>query len=229
MQGKKYREAAKKIDFTKKYPLEEAVQFLQEIKTAKFDESVEVALRLGIDAKQSDQGVRGAVSLPHGIGKNVRVLALAKGDKEKEAKEAGADYVGADDLLKKIQEGWTDFDKVVATPDLMPAVSKVGKILGPRGLMPNPKTGTVTFDIGKAVKEMKAGKVDFRNDKAGNVQAAVGKISFGPEKIKDNIQYFIEAIVKAKPSSSKGVFLKGISISGTMSPSIRIDSSSFAK
>jgi large subunit ribosomal protein L1 len=215
------------VDPNKKYPLEEAVRLLQELKSAKFDESVEVSLRLGIDAKQTDQMVRGAVSLPFGTGKTVRIAAFAKGDKEKEAKDAGADFVGAEDLAEKIQGGWMDFDKVVATPDLMALVSKLGKVLGPRGLMPNPKVGTVTFDIGRAVKELKAGKVEFRNEKAGLVQAAVGKLSFGPEKLAENIKVFVSAIQKAKPSSSKGTYIKGLSISGTMSPGIRIDVSPY--
>ncbi|MCE9626020.1 MAG: 50S ribosomal protein L1, partial [Deltaproteobacteria bacterium] len=190
---------------------------------AKFDETVEVAIRLGIDAKQTDQLVRGAVPLPHGLGKDVRVVAFAKGGKEKEAKDAGADYVGSDDLIEKIQGGWVDFDKVVATPDMMVAVSKLGKVLGPRGLMPNPKVGTVSMDIAKAVRDLKAGKVEFRNEKAGIVHAPVGKLSFGAEKIKDNILSLIEGVVKAKPSSSKGNYLRGLAISATMSPGIRID------
>jgi large subunit ribosomal protein L1 len=227
MAGKKYREAAKKVDIDRKYSLEEAVQLLAEFKTAKFDESVDMALKLGIDAKQTDQMVRGAVALPHGIGKTVRVLAFAKGDKEKEAQEAGADFVGAEALIEKVQGGWMDFDKVVATPDLMAAVSKVGKVLGPRGLMPNPKVGTVTFDIGKAIKELKSGKVEFRNDKAGIVHVVVGRMSLGSDKIKDNIQTVLNAVVKAKPNSSKGIYIKGISISATMSPGIRLDTSAY--
>ncbi|MFO1464694.1 MAG: 50S ribosomal protein L1 [bacterium] len=223
MAGKKYKNAATKVDPDKKYTLDEAVNLLAQMKTAKFDETVEVSLRLGIDAKQTDQMVRGAVALPHGLGKTVRVVAFAKGGKEKEAQEAGADFVGADDLIEKINGGWMDFDKVVATPDMMAAVSKLGKVLGPRGLMPNPKVGTVSMDIGKAVRDLKAGKVEFRNEKAGIVQAPVGKLSFGPEKIKENILSFIDGVVKAKPSSSKGNFLRGLAISATMSPGIRID------
>ncbi|HCU24233.1 MAG TPA: 50S ribosomal protein L1 [Deltaproteobacteria bacterium] len=223
MAGKKYKTAADKRNPDQKYSLEEAVTMLSGMKSAKFDETVEVALRLGIDAKQTDQLVRGAVSLPHGLGKSVKVLAFAKGEKEREAKESGADFVGSEDMIEKVQGGWMDFDKVVATPDMMAAVSKLGKVLGPRGLMPNPKVGTVTFEIGKAVKDLKAGKVEFRNEKAGIVQAPVGKLSFGPDKIKENILSFVEGVVKAKPSSSKGTFLKGIAISATMSPGIRID------
>lgn len=227
MAGKKYKAAAEKIEENKKYPLSEACSLLEQLKTAKFDESVEVALRLGIDAKQTDQMVRGAVSLPNGTGKTVRVLVFAKGDKEKEAQEAGADFVGSDDLVEKIQGGWMDFDKVVATPDLMATVSKLGKVLGPRGLMPNPKVGTVTFEVGNAVKELKAGKVEFRNDKAGIVQAAVGKLSFGPDKISENVRTFIQAIQRAKPSASKGTYLRTICLSATMGPGVRVDPTEF--
>lgn len=228
MSGKKYKQVATKVDPEKKYTLDEAVKILSEMKTAKFDETVEVALRLGIDAKQTDQMVRGAVALPHGLGTQVRILVFAKGDKEREAKEAGADFVGADDMVEKVQGGWLDFDKVVATPDMMATVSKLGKVLGPRGLMPNPKVGTVSFDVGKAVKELKAGKVEFRNEKAGIIHAAVGKLSFGPEKIKDNILAFLEGVNKGKPASSKGNFLRGMAISATMSPGVRIDPASVA-
>jgi large subunit ribosomal protein L1 len=223
MAGKKYKNAAKNVDPDKKYTLDEAVKMLEGMKCGDFDETVEVALRLGIDAKQTDQLVRGAVALPHGLGKDVKVLAFCKGGKEKEAQDAGADFVGSDELIEKIQGGWMDFDKVVATPDMMVAVSKLGKVLGPRGLMPNPKVGTVSFDIGKAVKDLKAGKVEFRNEKAGIVHAPVGKLSFGAEKLKENMLTLIEGVVKAKPSSSKGTFLRGVAISATMSPGIRID------
>ena len=223
MAGKKYKNAATKVDPDKKYTLDEALDILAQMKSAKFDETVEVALRLGIDAKQTDQMVRGAVALPHGLGKTIRVIAFAKGGKEKEAQEAGADAVGSDELIERVQGGWLDFDKVVATPDMMAAVSKLGKVLGPRGLMPNPKVGTVSMDIGKAVRDLKAGKVEFRNEKAGIVHAPVGKLSFGPEKIKENILSLIEGVVKAKPSSSKGHFLRGLALSATMSPGIRID------
>ncbi len=226
MAGKKFKSALAKIDPEKKYPLDQAVQILQELKTAKFDETVELAVRLGIDPKQTDQLVRGAVSLPHGLGKDVRVLAFAKGDKSGEAKEAGADFVGAEDMIEKVLGGWMDFDKVVATPDMMGAVSKLGKLLGPRGLMPNPKVGTVTFDIAKAVKDLKAGKVEFRNEKAGIIHAPVGKMSFGADKIRENILAVIDGITKAKPNSSKGTYLKGLAITGTMSPGIKVDPSS---
>jgi large subunit ribosomal protein L1 len=229
MAGKKYRDAATKVNTETKYSLEQAVQILQEMKTAKFDETVEVAVRLGIDAKQTDQMVRGAVTLPHGLGKAVRILVFAKGDKAGEAKEAGADFIGAEDMIEKVLGGWMDFDKVVATPDMMGTVSKLGKLLGPRGLMPNPKVGTVTFDVAKAVKDLKAGKVEFRNEKAGIIHAPVGKMSFGAEKIKENILTLIEGIQKAKPASSKGSFLKGLALSATMSPGIRIDTSSLEK
>jgi large subunit ribosomal protein L1 len=227
MAGKKYKAAITKIDPEKKYRLSEACALLQECKVAKFDESVDISVRLGIDAKQTDQVVRGAVSLPHGTGKTVRILAFVKGAKEAEAKEAGADFVGGEELVEKIQGGWMDFDKVVATPDMMAIVSKLGKVLGPRGLMPNPKLGTVTFEIGQAVKDVKGGKVEFRNDKAGVVHAAVGKVSFGAEKISDNVSVFISALQKAKPAGSKGHYFKSISLSPTMGPGIHVDTSEF--
>lgn len=200
---------------------------MQQTKVAKFDESVDISVRLGIDAKQTDQVVRGAVSLPHGTGKTSRILAFVKGGKEAEAKDAGADFIGGEELVEKIQGGWMDFDKVVATPDMMATVSKLGKVLGPRGLMPNPKLGTVTFEIGQAIKELKAGKVEFRNDKAGVVHAAVGKVSFGADKILDNVTAFIGALQKAKPAGSKGHYFKTISLSSTMGPGIHVDTSEF--
>jgi len=223
MSGKKYKNLSGKVDPDKKYTLDEAMDILKDFKTAKFDETVEVAVRLGIDAKQTDQMVRGAVTLPHGLGKTVRVLVFAKGEKENEAKAAGADFVGNDELIEKIQGGWMDFDQIIATPDMMASVSKLGKVLGPRGLMPNPKVGTVTFDVTKAVKDCKAGKVEFRNEKAGIIHAPIGKLSFGPQKIKENLLALIEGIVKAKPSSSKGHFLRGLALSATMSPGVRVD------
>lgn len=226
MSGKKYKQAGEGLDIEKKYTLSEACQLLARKQTAKFDETIDVAIRLGVDPKQSDQVVRGAVSLPHGLGKNVRILVFAKGDKEKEAVAAGADFVGSEELIEKINGGWTDFDKVIATPDMMGQVSKIGKVLGPRGLMPNPKVGTVTFDITKAVQENKAGKVEFRTEKAGIVQAAVGKLSFGAEKIRDNIQAFVDDVVKLKPSAAKGTYLRSITISATMGPGIKIDPAS---
>ncbi len=221
--GKKYSEAFKKIDREKKYDMDEALDLLPQVTFTKFDETVELALRLGVDPRHADQMVRGSVPLPNGLGKSVKVLVFAKGQKEKEAEEAGADFIGADDMIEKIQKGWLDFDKAIATPDMMGAVSKLGKILGPRGLMPNPKVGTVTFDIGKTVKELKAGRVEFRVDKAGNLHVPVGKIGFGKEKIIENINSLIDAVVRLKPPSSKGTYIKGIAVCTTMSPGIKID------
>ena len=221
--GKSYRAALEKIDRGQRYPLEEGLRLVKETGRAKFDETVEMAVRLGVDPRQADQNVRGTVSLPHGIGKTVRVLAFAKGEKEKEAQEAGADYVGAEDLIKKISEGWFDFDKTVATPDMMGAVGRIGKVLGPRGLMPNPKTGTVTMEIGKAVKEIKAGKLEFRVDKAGIVHVPVGKASFGQEQLIDNAKAVLTSILRAKPASAKGNYVRGVTISATMGPGIKID------
>jgi len=223
--GKSYRAALAKIDRGQRYPLEEGLRLVKETGRAKFDETVELAVRLGVDPRQADQNVRGTVSLPHGIGKTVRVLAFAKGEKEKEAQDAGADYVGSDDLVEKIKGGWFDFDKVVATPDMMGSVGKIGKILGPRGLMPNAKAGTVTFDVTKAVKELKAGKIEFRVEKAGIVHAPMGKVSFGVEKLVQNVTAFLETILKMKPSSSKGTYLRGIAVSTTMGPGVKIDTS----
>jgi len=223
MPGKKYKQAATLLDATKKYNLQEACDLLAKMKMAKYDETINLSIRLGVDPKHSDQMVRGAVSLPHGLGKTVRILVFAKGEKEKEAQTAGADYVGAEDLLEKIQGGWMEFDKVIATPDMMGQVSKVGKLLGPRGLMPNPKLGTVTFEIAKAVQENKAGKVEFRTDKAGNVHAPVGRLSFGAQKLRDNIHTLIENVIKMKPATSKGTYLRSITVSSTMSPGISID------
>jgi large subunit ribosomal protein L1 len=223
--GKKYLEAKKKVDRTKRYPFEEALDLLPQVSYTKFDETVEVALRLGVDPRHSDQIVRGSVVLPNGLGKTVRVLVFAKGQKEKEALEAGADYVGAEDLVEKIQKGWLEFDSAIATPDLMSMVSKLGKILGPRGLMPNPKVGTVTMDVAKAVREAKAGRVEFRVDKAGNLHVPVGKVSFGKERLKQNIDSLLETILRLKPPSSKGTYIKGITISTTMSPGIKVDTS----
>jgi large subunit ribosomal protein L1 len=221
--GKSYRAALAKIDRGQRYPLEEGLRLVKETGRAKFDETVELAVRLGVDPRQADQNVRGTVSLPHGIGKTVRVLAFAKGEKEKEAQEAGADYVGAEDLIKKISEGWFDFDKTVATPDMMAAVGRIGKVLGPRGLMPNPKTGTVTMEIGKAVKEIKAGKLEFRVDKAGIVHVPVGKASFSQEQLVDNAKAVLTSILRAKPPSAKGNYVRGVTIAATMGPGIKID------
>jgi large subunit ribosomal protein L1 len=222
--SKRYKALKEKVDSEKKYPVEEGLSLISEMKSEKFDQTVDVAICLGIDSKQSDQKVKGAVNLPHGLGKDVVVVAFAKGEKEKEASEAGADFVGGDDLVEKIQGGWTAFDKVVATPDMMAQVGKVGKVLGPRGLMPNPKTGTVTFEIGKAVKECKAGKVSYKSeDKGGIIHGPIGKVSFGPDKLKDNLISFVESVVRAKPASSKGIYLKNISVSATTTPSVGLD------
>jgi large subunit ribosomal protein L1 len=207
------------------YPLEEAVPLVQKIKYAKFDETVELSFRLGVDPKHADQMVRGTVVLPHGLGKTKRVLAIAGGEKQKEAKEAGADEVGGEEMVERIQGGWMDFEAVVATPDMMKSVGRLGKVLGPRGLMPNPKTGTVTFDIGKAVREIKAGKVEFRVDKTGIVHAPVGKTSFATPNLVANAQALVDSIVKAKPPAAKGKYLRSITISSTMGPGIRLDTS----
>lgn len=223
--GKKLDNVMSKIDLTKEYSIEDAISLVKESAVAKFDETVDMAINLGVDAKKSDQMVRGTVVLPYGTGKSVRVLVFAKGEKEKEAKEAGADYVGAEDLVEKIQQGWLEFDKTVATPDLMGLVGKLGKILGPRGLMPNPKLGTVTFDIAKAVKEIKAGKVEYKVEKAGIVHVPVGKVSFDKEKLFENIMAILKSVIKAKPATSKGKYIKKITLSSTMGPGIKIDTS----
>ncbi len=221
--GKKYEEAKKKVDRTKRYDLDGGIKLLKETARAKFDESVDMAIRLGVNPKHSDQMVRGTVVLPNGVGKSIKVLVFAKGEKEKEAKEAGADFIGAEDLVEKITGGWTDFDKAIATPDMMGTVGKLGKILGPRGLMPNPKVGTVTFDVGRAVKELKAGRVEFKVEKTGIVHTTVGKISFEPDRLKENVLALMDVIVRAKPASSKGTYLKSIAISTTMGPGIKLD------
>lgn len=221
--GKGYKGALAKVDRNQRYPLEEGLKLVHETARAKFDETVEMAVRLGVDPRQADQNVRGTVILPHGMGKSVRVLVFAKGEKEKEAQEAGADFVGAEDMVKKITEGWLDFDSAVATPDMMAAVGRIGKILGPRGLMPNPKTGTVTQDIAKAVREIKAGKVEFRVDKAGNVQVPIGKVSFGADKLVENARAVLMAILRAKPASAKGNYILGVTLSSTMGPGVKVD------
>ena len=223
--GKTYLEARKKVNREAKYSLEEALELLNETKRAKFDETVEVALRLGVDPKYPDQQVRGSVVLPHGTGKSIRVLVFAKGEKEKEARDAGADFAGAEDMVAKIQGGWLDFDKAVATPDMMGAVGKIGKILGPRGLMPNPKVGTVTFDVAKAVRDLKGGKVEFKVDKTGTLHAGIGKISFGKDRIKENFLAFFEAIMKAKPPAAKGTYVRTLALSTTMGVGIRVNAS----
>lgn len=224
--GKRIKSLNEKVDRSIRYSVSDAVKMAVESANAKFDESIDVAVRLGIDPKQSDQQVRGAVALPHGLGKTVRVLVFAKGPKEQEAKEAGADFVGADDLVAKINEGWLDFDKAIATPDMMATVSKVAKVLGPRGLMPNPKVGTVTMNVSETVKAEKRGKLDFRVDKAGIVHAGIGRKSMGADKLRDNFNAFIGALMKAKPASSKGVYLKGLAVSSTMGPGVKIEPSS---
>ena len=220
--GKKYRESAKLVD-KPAYTLGDAMPVIKKAAFAKFDETVEVAMRLGVDPKHADQMVRGTVVLPHGLGKSKRVIAIASGDKVREAREAGADEVGGDDLVQKIQGGWMEFDAVVATPDMMKSVGKLGKVLGPRGLMPNPKTGTVTLDVARAVREVKAGKVEFRVDKTGIIHCPVGKVSFAAEKLAENAQALIASILKAKPATAKGRYVRSIVISSTMGPGVPID------
>lgn len=221
--GKKYKEAITKFDRLKFYDLEEAIELAKSVAFAKFDETVDAAIKLGVDPRHADQMVRGSVTLPHGTGKQVRVLVFAKGDKAKEAQEAGADYVGDSDLVSKIQGGWFDFDKVVATPDMMAEVGKLGKVLGPRGLMPNPKVGTVTNDIKKVVTDLKAGMIQYRVDKAGIVHAPVGKKSFETKKLAENFMVLLESLVKAKPASAKGQYVRSITISTTMGPGVKVD------
>ena len=224
--GKKYLEANKEMDTKIKHDFEEAVRMAIDSSYAKFDETIDVAVRLGVDPRHADQMVRGTVVLPNGLGREVKVLVFAKGEKEKEALDAGADFVGSDDLIEKIKGGWFGFHKAVATPDMMGTVGKIGKLLGPRGLMPNAKTGTVTFDVARAVSELKAGKIDFKVEKAGIVHAPMGKVSFGVEKIIQNATAFLETIIRLKPASSKGTYLKGIAVSTTMGPGFKIDAAS---
>lgn len=221
--GKKYSESKDKVDANIRYDFATACEKAIDLSFVKFDETVDLAVRLGVDPRHADQMVRGTVVLPNGLGKEVKILVFAKGEKETEALDAGADFVGNDELIAKIQEGWFGFDKAVATPDMMGAVGKIGRLLGPRGLMPNAKTGTVTFDIARAVNELKSGKIDFRVEKAGIIHAPMGKVSFGAEKLKENVSAFLEAVVRLKPSSSKGTYLKGIAVSTTMGPGIKID------
>lgn len=220
--GKKYLEAAKQVNPDASYEPLEAMQLVKSMATAKFDETVEVAIRLGVDPKKQDQAVRGVVVLPHGTGKVRRVLVFAKGEKAKEAETAGADYVGDTDLIQKIQQGWFDFDVCVATPDMMAEVGKLGRLLGGKGLMPNPKAGTVTFDVGKAVQEIKAGKIEFRLDKAGIIHAPIGKVSFDAEKLAENLQALLDAVQRARPAAAKGVYMRKVVVSSTMGPSVRV-------
>jgi large subunit ribosomal protein L1 len=225
--GKKYREALKKVDRNQRYDLDRALSLVKEISYAKFNGSVDVSIRLGVDPRKADQMVRGAVVLPHGTGKETRVLVVAKGDKAREAQEAGADFVGAEEVIAKIKEGWLDFDKVIATPDMMGLVGPIGRILGPRGLMPNPKVGTVTMDVTKAVQETKAGRVEFRTEKKGGlIQCGIGRVSFEPEKLKENFMALMESVLRAKPSSAKGAYIKAVAVSSTMSPGIKVDPNS---
>ncbi len=227
--GKKFRKALDGLDLTQRFQVDEGLKIAVEKAFAKFDETVDVAINLGVDPKYSDQMVRGAVTLPNGLGKTVRVAAFCKGDKEAEAKEAGADVSGAEDLVEKIKGGWLDFDKAVATPDMMALVGQVGRVLGPRGLMPNAKTGTVTFDIGKAVRELKAGKVEFKVDKAGVLHAPIGKVSFGAQKLLENLKALLDTVNRLKPSSAKGTYLKGMAVATTMGPGVKIDPQSVRK
>ncbi len=226
--GKRYRAASEKRDKTRQYGMREALELVKGAASAKFDETVEAVVRLSVDPRHADQIVRGTVNLPHGTGKSIRVLAIADGDKAREAEEAGADYVGTD-FIAKIQGGWLEFDAVVATPDTMKDVGKLGRVLGPRGLMPTPKAGTVTADIGKAVKELKAGRIEFRVDRTGNVHAPIGKASFEIDKLEENFQGFMDAVIRARPSAAKGGYIKGVSLSSTMGPGVKVEPTEFRK
>jgi large subunit ribosomal protein L1 len=225
--GKKYQDALKLVDREKVYSVKEAIELVKKTATANFDETVELAARLGVDPKKADQQIRGAVVLPNGTGKTQSVLVFAKGDKAKEAEAAGADFVGEEDLINKVNQGWLDFDVVVATPDMMAQVGKLGRVLGPKGLMPNPKTGTVTFDVEKAVNEIKAGKVEYRVEKAGNIHVPIGKVSFGDDQLVENFKTMIDTLLKAKPAASKGTYLRNVSLSATMGPGVKINISEF--
>ncbi|MBM7601732.1 large subunit ribosomal protein L1 [Virgibacillus halotolerans] len=227
--GKKYQEAFKLVDRSKSYDVKEAVALAKETAKANFDETVEAAFRLGVDPKKADQQIRGAMVLPHGTGKTQRVLVFAKGEKAKEAEAAGADYVGESDYINKINQGWFDFDVIVATPDMMAEVGKLGRVLGPKGLMPNPKTGTVTFEVANAVKEIKAGKVEYRVDKSANIHVPIGKASFDNDKLAENFEAITETLVKVKPQSAKGIYMRNVSIASTMGPGIKVDVSSYVK
>ncbi len=225
--GKKYQDALKVVDREKVYDVKEAVELVKKTATAKFDETVELAARLGVDPKKADQQIRGAVVLPNGTGKTQRVLVFAKGDKAKEAEAAGADYVGEEDLINKVNQGWFEFDVVVATPDMMAQVGKLGRVLGPKGLMPNPKTGTVTFDVEKAVNEIKAGKVEYRVDKQGNIHVPIGKVSFDNDKLVENFETMVDTLMKAKPAAAKGTYMRNVAIASTMGPGLKVNVSSY--
>lgn len=225
--GKRYQEVVKLVDKQKRYPVEEAFELLLKTASAKFDETVEIAFRLNINPRYADQNLRGAIVLPHGTGKTKTVVVIAKGEKATEAKEAGADYVGDQDILAKIEGGWLDFDTMVATPDMMGQLGKLGRVLGPRGLMPNPKTGTVTMDVAKAVKDIKAGKIEYKTDRIGNIQGSIGKVSFGTQKLVENAKEFYQRLVQVRPSTVKGVYMKNVTISTAMGPGIRLDVESF--
>ncbi|TCK93400.1 LSU ribosomal protein L1P [Natranaerovirga hydrolytica] len=228
--GKRYQEVSKLVDRTKLYDASEAIELVEKVSKAKFDETVEAHIKLGVDSRHADQQVRGAVVLPHGTGKSVRVLVFAKGDKQKEAEQAGADFVGAEDLIPKIQnDGWLDFDVVVATPDMMAVVGRLGRVLGPKGLMPNPKAGTVTMDIAKAVEDIKAGKIEYRLDKSNIIHVPIGKVSFGKEKLSDNFHTLMNEIIKARPSAAKGQYLRSVAITTTMGPGIKINQNKLAE
>jgi large subunit ribosomal protein L1 len=225
--GKRYQEVVKLVDKQKRYPVEEAFELLLKTASAKFDETVEIAFRLNINPRYADQNLRGAIVLPHGTGKTKTVVVIAKGEKATEAKEAGADYVGDQDILAKIEGGWLDFDTMVATPDMMGQLGKLGRVLGPRGLMPNPKTGTVTMDVAKAVKDIKAGKIEYKTDRIGNIQGSIGKVSFGTQKLVENAKEFYQRLAQVRPSTVKGVYMKNVTISTAMGPGIRLDVESF--
>ncbi|ARK28501.1 50S ribosomal protein L1 [Halalkalibacter krulwichiae] len=227
--SKKYVDALKLVDRDTAYQVEEAIELVKKTATAKFDETVEVAVRLGVDPKKADQQIRGAVVLPNGTGKTQRVLVFAKGEKAKEAEAAGADFVGDEDFINKINQGWFEFDVIVATPDMMAQVGKLGRVLGPKGLMPNPKTGTVTFDVTKAVNEIKAGKVEYRVDKAGNIHVPIGKVSFETEKLVENFKTIIETLVKVKPAAAKGTYMKNVAVASTMGPGVRVNATALAR
>lgn len=227
--GRRYLAAMEKVEAGKDYPLEDALTIVKESSKTKFDETVDVAMRLNVDPRHADQMVRGAIALPHGTGKETRVLVLTRGEAQKDAQEAGADYVGADEYIEQIEKGWTDFDVVIATPDIMRDVGKLGRVLGPRGLMPNPKSGTVTFDVGPAVKEVKAGRIEYRVDRNGNLHGPVGKVSFSVEQLTENASTFIDAVMRAKPASAKGQYIRRLTVSSTMGPGVQVDRQAVAR